>query len=193
MFLKKQDMSFKISAEGRTLEIFISNKKVEADNSDSVVPKGYRKISLEEGAFAWRNSENFRNNLANDNEIWTNKKGLQSRGYYKIETDNTFIPLETEDSSGMREYYKLPIIERSHHCDGNGLVSLSWFEGLSLNAQIISNHYLQVAYTKISENNDAESADNTELRQRAQRELEFLNKIMKPEAIEAISELVRVG
>ncbi|MDE1855703.1 MAG: hypothetical protein KGH49_00485 [Candidatus Micrarchaeota archaeon] len=196
MGVKQQisDKGFKVSKGGRTVEIFITDKTAAAADSDSLVPKGYRKISLEEGTFAWKNSEDFRNNLIEKTAIWTNQKGLKSNEYHKIEIDNTFT------SSTFGELSKLPTSQRSYHYSGNGLVALVgscnyWSRGLLVLAYVRSDFRLRVAYTKLGGAEPQKSAGNisAELRQKAQREIESLNKIVKPEAIEALSELVRAS
>ncbi|MGH2638834.1 MAG: hypothetical protein ACRDF4_06070, partial [Rhabdochlamydiaceae bacterium] len=54
------DKSFRASVNGKTLEIFISEKEVKQDATASAVPKGHREIAPEGGAQMWNRNEEFR-------------------------------------------------------------------------------------------------------------------------------------
>lgn len=61
---------------GRKFSVSISEAKVPAREIGSVVPPGYRAITLEEGALLWLHGERFRRLLLSIGGLWTGRQEL---------------------------------------------------------------------------------------------------------------------
>lgn len=124
--------SFKTDVKGGTLEIFVAYKPVSAAESASGVPKGYRMITEEEGAFMWRNSPDFRADIYQNGGIWTGRKGLKSHSMHSIEDNGSFKQIKH-----LSEYQMLRRGHHSMHFSGKGHVALCASHGLLMPVLVV--------------------------------------------------------
>lgn len=146
------DKSFKIVLDGKTREIFISNRYAPEEASAYLMPEGNSMISLKEGNAGWMQSKEFREDLIKNGPVRIAHRGLETEGPMKINPDNSNTPATW---NGFYQYLKEE--ERSIHHSGSGWVSLEadsfndkgrdW--ALYVNASGLNpRRYLRTAYTK---------------------------------------------
>jgi hypothetical protein len=121
--------SFSVSAGGKTMEIFISDELVSEEESKSSVPRGFRVITKEEGAFIWRHNQEFRMYLSalraySNGGVWTSSLSPKTEESYRIGADGSLTLVEEN------ELPRFPIEERAqcfvNFVDSDHLVALAY-------------------------------------------------------------------
>ncbi|MHB1830013.1 MAG: hypothetical protein ACYCO0_01335 [Candidatus Micrarchaeaceae archaeon] len=137
----------KAAQNSKALLVHLSTEKAVASEMDSVVPKGYRKATLEEVAEWYRRSAKFREELFRKGWTRAAQKGLGSSGYKRIEKGGRFSDVDNET------FYSLQQKDRSFHCPGDGVVAFVVdayirMGGLLVDAEFRKDTFAFVAYVK---------------------------------------------
>jgi len=121
--------------------VFLSDKRTTAKEAESLVPEGFRLLTLEQGAMVWLCSQQFRDELRSRGGVWIGQTGLDSHGPHSIEDDLGFRKVSEEALE------QLAPKRRSRHRSGTGRVELSSVAGeLSVSASTLQDACLRAAY-----------------------------------------------